>query len=153
MDLKQLKGIAIVSVAAGEKLGVVDDVILDTQELRLAALRLTSGGLLHKEHQYVPISAIRSIGTDAVMVGEATAIQATPGERASGYHSLDEIGKLKVVTADGTYLGTLATVHLDPSSRQLTEFEINTGLLHTNKRIPAESVTSIGADVMVVPTL
>lgn len=153
MDLKQLEGIAILSVAVGEKLGAVDDMILDTQELRLAALRLTSGGLLHKEHHYVPISAIRSLGTDAVMVSEATALQATPGERASGYHSLEELGKLKVVTADGTCLGALATVHLDPSSLQLTEFEVNTGLLHANKRIPAESVTSIGADVMEAPAL
>jgi uncharacterized protein YrrD len=155
MDVKKLKGIAVVSVRDGEKLGQVDDVIIDAQERRLGAVRIGSGSLLRKDHQFVPFEAVRSIGDDAVMVEDQTVLQKTYGERAAGYHSLGTIGGLRVVTDGGSYIGNVTTAHFDPASGALTDFEVGhsglSAVFSSNRVVAADSVTSIGIDIMIIP--
>jgi uncharacterized protein YrrD len=155
MDVKSLKGIAVVSIASSEKLGSVDEVVIDTQEGRLGALRVGSGGLLRKDRQYVPFQAIRSIGADAVMVENEAVLQQSFETRASGYHSLENLSGLRVVTDGGTYIGNIVTVHFDEKEGRLTDFEIGQGgiggLFGSSKVFGAESIVSIGRDIVIVP--
>jgi uncharacterized protein YrrD len=155
MDVKTLKGIAVVSIARGEKVGAVDDVVIDTQERRIGALRIGSGGLLRKDRHYVPFEAVRSIGTDAVMIDDEAALQQSYATRTSGYHSLDNISGLRVVTDGGTYLGNIATIHFNESDGNLTDFEIGQsgigGLFGSSKIVGASTIISIGHDIMIVP--
>jgi uncharacterized protein YrrD len=155
MDARSLKGIAVVSIAQGEKLGAVDEVVIDTQERRVGALRVGSGGLLRKDRWYVPFSSIERIGSDAVMVENERALHQSYQTRETGYHSLDTIGGMRVVTDGGTYLGNIATVHFDELTGHLTEFEIGHGglggLFGSSKVVSAAAVVSIGQDIMVVP--
>lgn len=156
MDAKQLKGAAVVSVADGEKLGSIDDVLLDAVARRIEGLRVESGGLLSRTHQVIPYSAIHSVGPDAVMVPDKSVLHDTSDAVPAAPQTLAKLGDLRVVTEDGTYLGDLATVHFDPQSGTITEFEIATGslggVLGKNTLFDAGAITSVGADIMVVPS-
>ena len=154
MDVKTLKGIATVSIAKGEKVGAVEDVVVDTQERRVAAFKIESGGLMHKDHRYVPFGAVQSIGEDAIMIPDETVLQQSYGDRASGYLALGKLGKVRVVTDTGTVIGHLTTVHFDPAVGRITEFEVGKGgiggVFSSHALVDASNVTSIGEDIMVV---
>jgi sporulation protein YlmC with PRC-barrel domain len=57
----------------GEKIGAVDDLLVDDAELRVRFLRVGSGGFLGigKDHFLVPVDAITSVDADAVTVSRA----------------------------------------------------------------------------------
>ena len=155
MDVKPLKGIATVSIAKGEKVGAVEDIVVDTQERRVAAFKIESGGLMRKDHCYVPFGAVQSIGDDAIMIPDETVLTQSYGDRASGYLTLGKLGDIRVVTDTGTVIGHVTTVHFDPSAGQITEFEVGKGgiggVFSSHTLIGAGNVTSIGEDIMVVP--
>lgn len=155
MDVKPLKGIATVTIAKGEKVGAVEDIVVDTQERRVAAFKIESGGLIRKDHCYVPFSAVQSIGDDAIMIPDETVLQQSYGDRASGYLTLGKFGGVRVVTDTGTVIGHVTTVHFDPAGGQITEFEVGKGgiggVFSSHSLIGAGNVTSIGEDIMVVP--
>lgn len=155
MNVKDLDGIAVVSIAGGEKLGKVEDVVLDTSTGRVGALKLESGGLLRREHCYVPFAAVASVGSDAVMVPDATVVQPTFGERPSGYHTLSKLGDVKVVDEAGEFLGTVASAHIDTTSGAVLGYEVSrpgiTGALRANPIVDAAAVVSFGEQIMVVP--
>ena len=50
MEIRELLGRAVLSVADGEKLGEVDEIMLDSEERRVGALRLNQGGMLNRQH-------------------------------------------------------------------------------------------------------
>jgi len=155
MNVKDMKGIAVVSISGGEKLGTVEDVIIDSQERVVGAFKLQSGSLLHKEHRYVPFSAVQSVGADAIMVRAGDVLQSTFGERPSGYHTLGNIGAVKVVSESGAFLGKLDNIRFDTTTGAVTDFEIGKsgigGVFRGNTVIGAASVTSFGQEIMVVP--
>lgn len=155
MDVKPLKGIAAVSIAKGEKVGAVEDVVVDTQERRVAAFKIESGGLIRKDHCYVPFGAVQSIGDDAIMIPDETVLQQSYGDRASGYLTLGKLGDVRVVTETGIVIGHVTTVHFDPTEGQITDFEVGKGgiggVFSSHTLIGAANVTSIGEDIMVVP--
>lgn len=155
MNVKEIKGIAVVSITGGEKLGTVEDVIIDSQTRSIGAFKLQSGSLRHKEHSYVPFGAVRSIGADAIMIQTGDDLQSTFGERPSGYHTLGSIGNVKVVSEAGEFIGKLANVRFDTTTGAVTEFEVGksgiTGVFSSSTMIDAASVTTIGQDIMVVP--
>lgn len=155
MEIKDLHGIAVVSIADGAKLGTVEDVLMDGAQRRVDALRVESGGLLRRQHMVVPFTALRSIGVDAVMVADAAALSPAPDHTADGRHSAGDLDKMRVVTENGAYLGNLSNARFDPATGVVSEFEIGAGgiggILGHKKMIDAASVTSIGPDIMVVP--
>lgn len=155
MDVKPLKGIAAVSISKGEKVGAVEDVVVDTEERRVAAFKITSGGLLRKDHCFLPFSAVQSIGSDAIMIPDEAVLQKSYGDRVSGYLDLGKLSGVRVVTDAGTVIGNVSTIHFDPSTGQITEFEVGKGglggVFSSHTMIGAGSVTSIGNDIMIVP--
>lgn len=152
MDVRKIRGRAVVTIAAGEKVGEVDDVVIDGQERRVAAFKVTSGGLLHRNHVYLPFGGVRSIGDDAVMIQDDGVLQQSYGERADGYFTLETLMKTRVVSESGTYLGDVVAAHFEPADGRLTEIEVGTGgLFRSNTVIDAGSVISVGSDIIIVP--
>lgn len=155
MDIRSLKDIAVVSIAHGEKLGTVDDVLIDPGKRRAVVMTVVDGGRLRKDRRYLPYESIKSVGGDAVMVEDGDALHDSFGDGSRQYHTLSSLTSLKVVADSGTYLGNVATAHLEPATGELTEFEVGRGgiggLFSSNTIIDASSVTSIGDSIMVVP--
>ena len=69
MKASALNGKDVVSMVDGVQIGRVEDVLFDTNALRIAALVLTTTG----GRSILPFAAIRSLGADAVTVESAAA--------------------------------------------------------------------------------
>jgi sporulation protein YlmC with PRC-barrel domain len=85
MKASALKGKNVVSMVDGVQIGRVEDVLFDTNALRIAALALTTTG----GRSILPFAAIRTLRADAVTVESATAtqpsaVQADAGNPAAG---------------------------------------------------------------------
>lgn len=155
MDMKRLKGTAIVDMERGEKVGTVDDLVVDGSQRSIIALLVSGGGILHRARRYLPYTRISSVGDDAVMIQSDRVISETHGGDKPGYHSIGSIGNLRVVTDTGTFVGKVATAHFDPPTGSVTEVEVGSGglggLFSSSTRIGTESIISIGEDVVIVP--
>lgn len=153
MDTHTLKGMAIISMQEGTKLGKVEQPLLDLTARRVVALQVrgTSGTFI------VPFDAVTSIGADAITVA-SSAVTQTPsaGVAADELRDLDELGTLKVVDHAGTYLGTVSQVEIDPVSGAITRLDAHTGGMlgmgGTTTPIDARAIISVGPELVTVNT-
>ncbi len=151
MDAHTLKGMAIVSVQEGTKLGKVEQLLLDLMTQRVTALRAKgeSGTFI------VRFEDVQSIGADAITVASSAAIR-TPsiGGATDGLRDLDELGKLKVVDGAGTFLGTIAHIEFDPTSGEITQLTAHKGGMlgmgGTTTPIDARAIVSVGPELLTV---
>lgn len=153
MKPEEFKKLAVVSIESGAKLGYVDDLLFDTGNLRLAAFRVKADG----HHSLVPLSEVKSIGSDAVTVTSDAAARSAQAE--SALDTLPDVGRmhrLKVVDEAGTYLGKVNEIEVDPESGSITELEAHEGgvlgLGGKTTPIPAAAVRSVGDELIVVAT-
>jgi uncharacterized protein YrrD len=156
MDVKSIKGIAVVSIEQGEKVGTVDDVLFDLDRKRIIAFKLIKPGFLRAGGIALKMEDTQSIGKDAVMIQNRERIRELKDERdLHGRADYDAISSLRVVTQDGTYVGNLATVQFDPHTGAFTHLEV-TGpgfmdRLRRNQVVGISEVVSMGTDVVVIP--
>ena len=151
MDAHTLKGMAIVSVQQGTKLGYVEQPLVDLTARKVVALQVKgeSGTFI------VPFAAVASVGTDAITVASSQATQ-TPstGGAADELRDLDALGKLKIVDQAGTFLGTLSHVEIDPASGAITQLTAHTGGMlgmgGTTTTIDARSILTVGPELVTV---
>lgn len=156
MDVKSLKGIAVVSIEQGEKVGMVDNVLFDLDPKRVIAFKLIKPGLLRSGGFILPMGDVESIGPDAVMIRNRDRIREQKGDRDyQNRPDLTTLSKLRVVTQDGTYVGTLATVQFEPKTGLITQLEVSGGgfmdRLRRNQIVDVAEAISIGTDVVVIP--
>jgi sporulation protein YlmC with PRC-barrel domain len=151
MDASKLKGMAVVSLAEGTKLGTVARPLIDLAALRLVALQVKgdSGTFV------IPFEQVRQVGTDAITVASSQVTQ-IPGtdSAATALLDLDQIGKLKVVDQAGTLLGTVAQLTIDAASGQISHLGAHKGGMlgmgGTTTPIPAQAILSVGPDLLTV---
>ncbi|MBI3968390.1 MAG: PRC-barrel domain-containing protein [Chloroflexi bacterium] len=153
MKANEIKGLAVVSIADGAKLGHVDELYFDTQDMRLAAVRVAN----NEQQAILPFDQIRSVGKDAVTVPSNEVTQGTTGKAlTTGLSSLGSISKLRVVDEAGTLLGTVTGLDLDPGNGHITEVQAHRGghfgLGGTSVHVPGRAIRSIGAEIMMVVT-
>lgn len=156
MDVKSLKGIAVVSIEQGEKVGTVDDLLFDLDRKRVVAFKLNKPGFLRAGGIALRMDDVMSIGKDAVMIQNREQVRESKGERdLQGLPDYSAISSLRVVTQDGTYVGNLATMRLDQKTGALTHLEITGGgfmdRLRRNQVVDISDVISMGTDVVVIP--
>ncbi len=151
MKGKELKGKTVVSITDGAKLGQVDDVLVDTEGLRVAALHVKGPGA----EALIPFDKVTSATSDVVTVPNSTAAQ-PPRAQDDAEHlaSLGEVTKLKVIDEAGTFLGVIQSVEVDPQSGAILEMQTQKGtamgLGRESHTIAASEVTSVGEEVVVV---
>jgi uncharacterized protein YrrD len=151
MDASKLKGMAVVSLAEGTKLGTVARPLIDLAALRLVALQVKgdSGTFV------IPFDQVQQFGTDAITVASSRVTQ-IPGtdSAATALLDLDQIGKLKVVDQAGTLLGTVAQLTIDAASGQISHLGAHKGGMlgmgGTTTPIPARAILSVGPDLLTV---
>ena len=149
MNAEQLRGMAVVTVAGAERLGRVDDVVFETAPLKARALRLkTAVG-----EQLLLLSAVKSVGPDAITTDDGETA-AAPGSAANqrDLRSLNELLKLKVVDAAGTYLGHIVRLDLDPSTGIVESVDVRKGQVlgigGETTTLTADRILSVGAELI-----
>lgn len=152
MKASALKGKDVVSMADGVQIGRVEDVLFDTNALRIAALALTTTG----GRSILPFAAIRSLGADAVTVESATSTQPAVVQTDAGnlLRGLGDLTGLKVVNGEGAYLGDVRDVTIEQSSGALTDLEAHRGGLlgmgGTAVTVLASAIRGIGPELITV---
>jgi sporulation protein YlmC with PRC-barrel domain len=153
MNIDQLCDMAVVSVQQAEKLGTVEDVLVDLDQHRAGGLVLHGG--LFRGGPIVGWSSVRTIGQDAVMVDDSNA--AVPGGDGdiSGLAPMHELRGMKVVTDAGSLAGTLEGVDIDPATGLIIRYiatEPGGGLFHRGHRftLPPEGIVGVGVDLITV---
>src|SRR3954462_174137 len=111
---KSVIGKHILSLATGERLESVTDLVLDPDGRRMIALVATEGGILTSS-KVVPSPEISSYGKDAVVVRAPDSIIAAreqPELRAAVQQDDKILGKA-VYTTGGDKLGAISDVYFD----------------------------------------
>lgn len=154
MRLNDLKGRAVVELDSAEKLGQIDEVVLDLDRQRVAGfvigrpqgLFTSSGG-----GRVLPASGIQAIGPDAVTVrsttgddGELERIEALP-------RTVGIVGR-KVVSHSGRLLGIIEDVLIDPQGGRILGYALErsgggTGLMSFLDSHRKEAFDYVRADV------
>lgn len=151
MDAEKLRGMAVVSVAEGAKLGYVDDILFDAPALRVVALRVRGDAQMFA----IPFERLQKIGADAITVesSQVTQVVSKPGP-FDNLADLGQIKRLKVVDEAGTLLGTVEHLAIDPVSGQVTSVTAHRGGLlglgGAATTIEARAIHSVGSELMTV---
>lgn len=151
---QELKGIAVISINTGQKLGVVDQIALDPSGRHVAAFTVHSGGNTSMittelpDASWLPVKKITAVGPDAITVRSTSALQASADEQDLILSA--DILKRKVVTKGGTYLGDIAALHFDEKSLDITSFEISHGFLKSSTEVSIDHLINIGEAIVIV---
>jgi sporulation protein YlmC with PRC-barrel domain len=151
MNTDKLKGMAVVSLAEGAKLGQVDAPLFDAATLHLRAFQVTGDG----QTFIVPLDQVRTIGTDAVMVESSQATQtAVKGGEFGSLVPFSTLKQLKVVDAAGTFVGTLHDLELEPTTGRALRIVVHKGGLFglggETTTIEAAAIRSVGGELITV---
>lgn len=150
-----LRGMPVVSVDGGKKIGTCEDLYLDPAGQLVYAIRVKAGLLSHK---VLPSMSISTIGQDAVTVArEDDLVGQNEDEKLTMMPMAEEILSDKVMSEDGTLVGVVGNILIDvstPSSPHMTAFELTRGLRAKiggkYEAFEANQVLSYGQDVLVI---
>lgn len=168
MDARKIKGLAVVSVTEAEKIGTVDRIFLDPTSRQVLGFAVDTSGRSPGMKQAIntllgatdafPVTTgfvapehVRSLGPDALMVNDATNVAAgrtVPGGETAV--TTGDLHKRKVVTENGTYVGQIDSVIVDPTRMRATHFAVSPGFFKSATEVPVRYVSSIGPDLIVV---
>ena len=149
MDASTLKGLAVVSMSEGTRLGRVDDVVIGPQGLRVVALRVSGPD----QTFVIPFDKIAQIGADAVTVESSRVAQVVgKGDPISDLPGLDQLTKLKVVDASGALVGVVGGIDVDVATGRVLSLAVRKGgmlgLGVTTTTVSADAVQTVGPELI-----
>ncbi len=161
---KALRDRAVIQADTAEKLGNVQDVVLDPAAGVVDGLLVTRGqSLLGGTSTFVPTSQIRAIGPDAILALIRASENNPPPDRPGSVRLSDLIGR-KVVSQSGQLLGSVADVQIDDAGLRLVGYAMEdtsrSGTLkkvlfgragQSHEYVPADADLRVGPDAIVVP--
>jgi sporulation protein YlmC with PRC-barrel domain len=146
--LSELRGRAVISLAEGEKLGTVKDLVLHPGDREIEGFVLETGG----PDSFLPFGRFGKVGPDAIIVESKQAVE--PAGQMNGSLQVADISKMEVMNSDGTKLGQVADIDFDLTTGALNTIELKAGgvfgLGAQNYSIPSSQIRAFGADVITI---
>jgi uncharacterized protein YrrD len=156
MKASQVIGLKVLSLEDGKQVEDVDDVLFDPSQNRVLGLLVKKGGFL-RDAQIILLSDIRSVGQDAVMIDSKSVLQKAgklPQPISAIAKSDDYLTQTKIVTEQGTELGSITDLYFDLPSGVVTDFEVSQGGLKDvqagRKLVNINDIVKIGKDATIV---
>lgn len=126
MRISEALGKTIIAADSGEKVGQVDDVLIDAARHQVMGLLITEG--LMSRQRIVPFGEVQTVGQDAVIVRTASTLadarewlaQGRPANRSRDLRGKD------VITTEGMRLGKVHDLIADPRTGHLSGLELTT---------------------------
>lgn len=148
-------GLPVVSIASGEDVAEVRDVVYDGEAHRLVGFTLNKRGMFSGRLKAVlPARAVGAIGPDAVMIDDDAAIDAS-GERPEG---LDDLGAARpvlgnrVLSADGNDLGEVVAVILSTGDEpSAVGYEVQPSDRKDSSFVPISAQMALSGHNLVLP--
>lgn len=151
-----VKGLPVVTMAEGKRVGKVDDLVVDPERMKVTWLRLHSGGMgmLGGERLWVSAEAVHGIGEDAVTIN-AAADTRTPADAPEALALVKAQRGLvgsKVITENGERLGEVRDYEFKPDTFALTSLSVGPAMNLVGEvlTIEGDKVLTIGVDMIVV---
>jgi len=155
LNTQRLIGNEIVSSSTGEKIGKVQDVLIDADRLQAAAVVTSKGNLFDRSFEAISDDWVRLWGRDVLLVKQSDVI--VQGEDLADHEKWlsvsDTIRGYDVVREDGTRAGTLDDVALDDEGKitgyELSDVAVEEGAAAASW-IGVDVTRSLGPDVLVI---
>ncbi len=150
-----LRGMAVVALTEGKKVGTFEDFYFEPTTHLIYALGVKTGFMGHK---ILPVAQISTVGEDAITTASEEDLQdKSADEKLSTMLPAEILRSYKVMGASGTLVGTLGNILIDvsvPTQLHVTGFELSGGL---RERITGKydiftigQVLSYGRDVLII---
>jgi sporulation protein YlmC with PRC-barrel domain len=139
----------------GRKLAELYDVAVDPDQMRVAALIISQGGLLNRETRSLPADAVQVWGRDVILVNgsEADFRGRQVADRDKWPLVLDHLKGCYVVSTDGRRVGQIDDLLIDTKGNVvgyvLSQVFIE-GPLAKSKRLDARQTRTLGPDVVII---
>jgi uncharacterized protein YrrD len=154
MRASELKGRAVISLADAQKVGEVDNVLVDCSQNQVVGLRVKHG--LFSSTQVLRAGDVRSVGPDAITIPNRELL--VDRETASDLHAipdLNDLSGISVVSESGTLMGGLDDVDVDPQNLSITAYYLGGSLwehlTQGTKRFPASPGLRFGGKLLIIP--
>jgi uncharacterized protein YrrD len=161
LQLDEFRGKSILSTSDGQRVGHVEDVLIDPGNMKLEGIVTSRGGFLRPDVRVIDAKDIEVWGIDAVLVRNQEVIVKRE-EVASLENCLsasEQIQGRDVITMEGQRIGELRDLLVDINGK-LAGYEISkvpadiADRIDINRRrsyaLPVESIHSFGKDVLIV---
>lgn len=148
-------GHKVITLKSGKEVGKVSDVVYDPGEQRVKAF-LVDEGHWFGNGRAIPLSDIKSIGKDAVIIDSENLVRRVSdvmGRETSLGRNGHHLAKTRVVTDTGTDLGRVSDIYFDPGSGDVEELEVTQGLADIQsgkKAVKVGSIITVGEDATIV---
>lgn len=153
----EIKGFQIVSTSNGEIVGKVEDVLIDSSNLEIAAIVTSKGNLLDSTIKAIPRDEIQLWGEDVILTGKSNVIveqDQLPGIEEWESTSNDIKGK-DVLNTQGEKIAQLKDVMIDSKAKiigyDLDKVSIE-GPIADSKRIHVNATHGFGGDALIIDT-
>jgi len=151
--MKELRGLAIVDVSQGRRIGRADEVLISPSSGRLLGFVMKGIGVLRRRERVVEMADVRSIGPDAITVDDAAvahSLRSAPDDlRAARRGDRVLIGK-RVVTQAGRVVGTVSDCMINEGRARVSGLLLGSGLFGRGDMVSADRILSIGPDAIVL---
>lgn len=120
-----LKGMAVLSLASGNKIGRVEELFLYPENGTLSGLSLAAGS----DVMFVPHHHIHSFGQDAIMVQDEQSL--APVEAFEGVgRNINKIFGARVISEAGYVLGSVSQIYVTLKPPPAAIFEVSKSVFH-----------------------
>lgn len=156
VPLSRLKGMPLVDVGTGNRLGDLEDVLL-SHDHRYVEAYTVRGGFLRKGEAFPAGNA--TIGADAIAVRLPPRVEvASDVQRFKTLPGAHRLLSMALLTETGQIVGRVTDVRLDPHSGAVVGYEVrpaSEGLADRMRRtpprvLPATAIQQHGADALIV---
>jgi len=152
----EIKGLAVVAMDTGMKMGTLEDFYFDPQQSGIYALLIKTSLFAHRA---LPTSNISAIGVDAVtFASEEHLIKEKSDELIAKLPLGSTVLSYNVLSEGGTVIGKIGNILLDvsiPTAIKVVAFELASGLRgRISGRYPtfdSKQVLRYGQDLIVIP--
>ncbi len=153
---KDIIGKPIIAYDTGEKIANIIDLIFDQNDNTLLGF-LTQESSLFNDAKVLPLSLIKAVGVDAVIIQGHEAI--APSRNHDLIHKIldnnNVLNGTRIMTTDGRNLGKLVDFYFDETTGKIEGYETSGGLFADaysgRSFVPAPKTLKIGRDVAFVP--
>lgn len=154
---KGMIGKPVVAYDSGEEFKTIVDLVFDQESNQLLGFLVDEGGWF-RNALVLPLSNIRAIGIDAVIVASRDTV-----DSASKFPKMQNILErdntlkgTRIMTLDGRDLGTMVDLYFDDTSGAIEGYEVSGGIFADaysgRSFVPAPDTLKIGEDIAFVPS-
>ena len=152
-----MQGFQIVSTTNGKIIGQVKDLMIDMNDLKIAAAVTSKGGLFDSKIEAIQRKDIPVWGEDVILVSDSDVIY--DQENISGFKewesAADQIKGKDVINTAGDKIAELNDVVVD-STGHIVGYDLSKvfieGPVEESKRIHVNATQALGADALIIDT-